>query len=164
MGESVFTPPLRACLRFGGRLFATIVAVLVLLLIGPALLQGKPFMGVETLLALLAGGVALGLVLGLVLYLILWPWRLRVALAGVSGRSYIGFSRTIAWKDVGMVRPFFVEGIPALLIGSTSSNKEIVAYTLGIDIEAAYRALRRHAGEEHMLTQAFVPRKIEGGR
>ena len=76
---------------------------------------------------------------------------------GLKGRSYWGRRVAITWADVASVKNTSVEGIPALLIGSSTSKAELFAYTLGVSIPDIYTGLYRYAGPQHMLTYTFRP-------
>lgn len=119
--------------------------------------RGEPFIGFSLIYQLFLLFIGLAVLLGVVLYLILRAWAWSVEPSGLTGRSYWGRRSHIAWKDVDKVGSIAVEGIPALVVTSATSKREVFAYTLGVNIQEIHAHLSRHAGPEHVLTQWFRP-------
>lgn len=107
------------------------------------------------LLLLFSVFAAVSIALAIVVYLgaIVWAWSFDKY--EIKGRSYWGRRISMRWSDVTSVANTSIEGVPALLIGSKSSNRAIFAYTLGIDLKLVYSQLLRNAGPDHLLTQCF---------
>ena len=107
------------------------------------------------LLLLFSVFVAISIALAIVVYLGAFVWAWSFDKYEIKGRSYWGRRVSMRWSDVVSVANTSIEGIPALLIGSKSSNRAIFAYTLGIDLKLVYSKLLRNAGPDHLLTQCF---------
>jgi hypothetical protein len=102
--------------------------------------------------------IAVGsLVLGLVLAVLAIPWQCTLTREGISGRSYIGFRRSIPYKNIGA--PFIdsSQGFPLLRMSDRVTGKELVMYPIGLDLVEVHKKLLEWAGPDHPLTQAFRP-------
>lgn len=97
------------------------------------------------------------LVLGLCLFALSWICACSVESDALKGRNFWGRRKAIAWDDIGQIVSTRVEGMPALVVGSASSKKEIYVYVLGADLEKIHAALWQHAGPQHALTRLFRP-------
>jgi hypothetical protein len=150
-------PPLLGCILFTTRLLAIIAAVVLVFGSLLSLFDGRPFMGVEAMLRYAAILIGLGIVLGPVLYLTLRTSAWSVTPTGFEGRRYGGPRTHIEWTDIGRAGLFTIRGVPALFVTSASSEREIIAYTLGVDFPAVHAQLVRHAGPDHVLTRCFRP-------
>ena len=152
-----FHPPLLDCMKFTTRLLAIIAAVVLGFGSLLSLFDGRPFMGVEAMLRYGGLVVGLGIVLGPVLYLALRSGAWSVTPTGFEGRRYGGPRTHIEWADIGRAGLFTLRGVPALFVTSATSDREIIAYTLGVDFPAVHAQLVRHAGPDHVLTRCFRP-------
>ena len=150
-------PPLLPCIKFSVRTLGIALGVVLALGIVISLFKGEPFIGFLLIFQLAILFVGLAVVLGVFLYIVFLPWAWSVESSGLTGRTYWGRCARIAWSEVEKVAPIAVEGIPALVITSTRSKREIFAYTLGVNIPEIHKALARHAGRDHILTQCFRP-------
>jgi hypothetical protein len=150
-------PALILCLRFSLKRLGFILGFLLLLGIAIRALRGEPFIGFMLIfqLALLFAGLAA--LLGGLMYLILRVCAWSVEPSGISGRTYWGRRSCIAWTEVDKVVSVSIEGIPALVVTSANSKREVYAYTLGANVSEIHEHLSRHAGPDHVLTQWFRP-------
>jgi hypothetical protein len=149
-------PPLLACLRFGLVLMGVVMGVGIVIGEIRKAIDGVALTEPLVLLQLAALAIGLGLAIGLVCYVTLIPWTWTIGAEGVEGRSLWGRRHRIAWNDVANVGSVSFDGIPALLIGAAGRGADIVAYTLGVDLQAIHSRLARHAGTNHPLTRAFA--------
>lgn len=150
-------PPLQSCMMFTTRLTAIIAAVVLIFGSLLSLFDGRPFMGVEPLLRYAAIVIGLGVVLGPVLFLALRACAWSVTPTGIEGRRYLGPRTHIEWADIVKAGPFTLHGLPALFVTSGSSDREIIAFTLGVGFPGIHEQLVRHAGPDHVLTRCFRP-------
>jgi hypothetical protein len=148
-------PPLLPCIKFSVMTLGIVLGVVLTLQIVIDLFKGEAFIGFLLVFQLALFFVGLAVALGVFLYIVLLPWAWSVESSGLTGRSYWGRRARIAWGDVDKVAPITVQGIPALVITSARSKREIFAYTLGVNIPEIHKALVRHAGQDHILTQCF---------
>jgi hypothetical protein len=156
-GSKAIHPPLPSCLRFAFRTIGIVFGALGVIAFLAAMASGKPLPTTRVLGSLLIVVVGTSLVLAFAIYASCRFSAWRVERDGVVGRSLWGRRTRIAWTEVRSVKFFSVEGIPALLIEASSGGREIVAYTLGVDVAAVHAALDRHAGPTHTLTRWFTP-------
>ncbi|WP_158637177.1 hypothetical protein [Arenimonas daejeonensis] len=144
-------------MKFTTRLLAIIAAVVLIFGSLLSLFDGRPFMGIEAMLRYAAIAVGLGIVLGPLLYLALRACAWSITPTGFEGRRYLGPRTHIEWADIVKAGQFSLHGLPALFVTSGSSEREIIAYTLGVDFPAVHVQLVRHAGPDHVLTRCFRP-------
>lgn len=152
-------PPLLSCLAYAFKTFGVIYIALFLVSVILNVIKHRPLIAsfgdaVPTVVVIF---LAIPVALAAVVYLGARVWAWSFDQNGLTGRSYWGRRVAIRWSDVASVRNTSVEGIPALLIGSSSDKKELFAYTLGVSIADVYIRLYQYAGPEHVLTQAFKP-------
>ena len=150
-------PPLLGCIRFTTRLLAIVAAVVLIFGSLLSFFDGRPFMGVGPMLRYAAITVGVGIVLGPLLYLALRACAWSVTPTGFEGRRYLGPRTLIEWADIVKAGPCSLHGLPALFVTSGSSEREIIAYTLGVDFPEVHQQLVRHAGPDHVLTRVFRP-------
>ncbi len=150
-------PPIGPCLRFSVKTLGLILGFVLLLGIVVRFFKGEPFIGFLLISQLSLLFVGLAALLGVILYVILRVWAWSVDPSGLTGRSYWGRRSHIAWKDVAKVGSVTVEGIPALVVTSATSKREVFAYTLDANIPEIHAHLFRYAGPQHVLTQWFRP-------
>lgn len=150
-------PPLLSCMKFTTRILALIAAVVLIFGSLLSLFDGRPFMGLVPMLRYAAIVVGLGVVLGPLLYLALRACAWSVTPSGFEGRRYLGPRTHIEWADITRAGHCSLHGLPALFVTSGSSEREIIAYTLGVDFPEVHEQLVRHAGPDHVLTRSFRP-------
>jgi hypothetical protein len=150
-------PPLWSCMKFSVRLLTIIAAVVLIFGSLLSLFDGRPFMGFESMLRYAAIVVGLGVVLGPPLYLALRACAWSVTPTGITGRRYMGPRTHIEWADIVKAGQFSLHGLPALFVTSATSEREIIAYTLGVGFPEVHEQLERHAGPDHVLTRCFRP-------
>jgi hypothetical protein len=148
--------PLRACLRFGLVVMATAVSVVIVVGEIKRWIGGLALSDPLDLLQLGALAIVLGLPIGLFCYAVMLPWAWTVGTDGVTGRGYWGRRHRIAWDEVARVTATSFSGVPAIAIGAAGTRREVIAYTLGVDLQAIHSGLVRHAGADHPLTRAFA--------
>ena len=139
------------------RLFGVIFIVLAL---GGAVLlwlKGSPEHAIELLSAFGMAGLVISPALGLVLSALTIPWRCSLAADGISGRSYLGFRRSIRYKDIGISHIENSNGFSLLWITDAASGKQMVMYLDGLELADVYAALVRFAGPKNPLTLVFDP-------
>jgi len=143
--------------RFSGTLFGIIFGVMFLIIYAKRLYNGTPIFTnlVDEFYMLLLLFVGFPLAAALILFAIFRIWLCSIDTSGISGRSYWGRRNFIPWSDIGNIGHISVEGIPAVLISSASSKKEVCAYILGADLSAFHAKLIHLAGSENPLTRYF---------
>lgn len=153
-------PPLTPCLAFSVQTLGTILGLILLLDMVLSFLKGEPFSGFSDMFQTALVFVVLAGLAGLILYLILRVWAWSIEPSGITGRTYWGRRSRIAWSDVDKVAFVALGGIPALVVTSTTSKREVLAYTLGANMPEIHAHLFRHAGPDHVLTQWFRPASV----
>lgn len=106
------------------------------------------------------GGLAVvgaSVVLALVLAVLTIPWQVTLTSEGIVGRSYIGFRRRIAYRDLDTPYIDNSQGFTLLRMSDRVTGKELVMYPIGLDLREVHTQLTRFAGPDNPLTQAFDP-------
>lgn len=150
-------PPLLGCMKFTTRLLAIVAAIVLIFGSLLSAFDGRAFMGVVPQLRYAAIAIGLGVVLGPVLYFALRAYAWSITPSGIEGRRYLGPRTHIEWADIVKAGQFSLHGLPALFVTSGSSDREIIAYTLGVGFPDVHEQLVRHAGPDHVLTRCFRP-------
>ena len=153
-------PPFANCLIHAFKTFGVIYALLLAISIAINAYRHQPLIpfldaDAPTLLVVL---LVIPAVLAAAVYLSARVWAWSFDANGLRGRTYWGRRVTMRWTEVDRVANTSVQGIPALLVIGADDKREILAYTLGVDIPGIHRQLVRHAGPDHVLTRSFGPR------
>ena len=147
-------------LRFSFALLGGLIAVLMFVDVGRDLLAGRQIdfpalhspartLSALTLVALALAGLAFGL---------FWASASTLEAHGIRGFTFGGRRIHIPWLDVASVHPATLHGVPAAVVRSAASGKQIWICTLGLDAAAIHEHIRTYAGPDHVLAQWFTPR------
>ena len=150
-------PPFLPCLRYAAQTFGLIfLSIFGVVVITHLIRHQSPLASLRSDFWLIpVFFAAITIVFALVVYVGARVWAWSFDQYEVRGRTYFGKRISIPWPDVAEVKPTNVKGIPALLITSRSTGKELFAYTLGVDLQQIHAQLSLRAGPGHMLTQCF---------
>jgi|ERR1700720_407910 len=146
-------PPFSACLTFSAGLFGGLAAILALFAVIAQLRRGRliALPPGDTVMRMLIALGTVTLALALFLFALFWIAAVTLDERGLRGPTIWGRRINIDWNDVASARRVVVRGLPALLIQSRSTKKEIWLYSLGLNGRTLYNQVRAFVAPSHPL-------------
>ena len=152
-------PPLRACLRWAATFVFWLSATIICMTIVSRRLrsQALPEFWFTQPMRLPIFLVGMTVAFGALIFVITWACAPTITIEGLRGVSISGRKAVLPWTSLDTVESTSVQGLPALVVKSSSLKKKVLMFTLGIDRRAFHGALARTAGSNHVLTKCFEP-------
>ena len=155
-------PPLGACVRWALKLFLWLSIITITFTVAGRLLRGQPlpmdFLEITGKIILFCFGV--GVVLGLLIFAICRVWSTTFRDGSMGATTLLGRMAEVPLSSITEVRSTSIQGLPVMIVKSSSSESELYIYTLGLDRDAAHLRLSSLAGPENLLTKAFGSHEV----
>ena len=153
------SPSLGACYRWAASfvLWLSVTGVVITIISRKVRHQALPQSWFDHPMQLPAVLIGVTSAFGMFLFVVAWAFAPSITAEGLKGPWSWGQATTLPWSSIDAVEVANIQGVPGVLVKSTTLQKKIFMLTVGIDLRALHQALACTAGQSHVLTEYFKP-------